>query len=438
MKRKTLTLIITYTAALVVVLAGFVIKFANESRNYRGAERYAQMHTVSQLSDSLAQMSNALVKGMYAGSPELLASVSAEIWNHSAAAIASVASLPLSDVSLEQTETFITRAGDYAYYIARRAASHTDLSEEERAALASLSETADALSQNILTLEDDIYAGNINFTADRTNSLASAVRSFSSIEEEFPDYTSVEYDGMMSTHMGSRTPLLTAGIDEIDVDTAIRTAAAALKTEAGNLTFTGENGGTIPSYGFSDGNGSYASVCKNGGYLLSARCLNPAQEGNIGVDKALEIAKAYLTSVGYEGMQQIYYHNDGGTATFRFAYADNGVLIYPDMITVGVSLTDGTVASLNAADYVMNHHERELPAPAVSQRTAAETISRELDAKYVGRAVIHSPGMREVQCYEFLCKTADGRKLLIYCDTQTGTQRRLTLIHEDSDGILLS
>ncbi len=55
---------------------------------------------------------------MYAGSPELLASVSAEIWNHSATAIASVASLPLSDVSLEQTETFISRVGDYAYYIA--------------------------------------------------------------------------------------------------------------------------------------------------------------------------------------------------------------------------------------------------------------------------------------------------------------------------------
>ena len=167
MKRKTLTLIITYTSALVVVLSGFVIKYANESLRYRSAERYAQLHAVSQLSDSLAQMSNTLVKGMYAGSPELLAAVSAEIWNHSAAAIASIASLPLSDVSLEQTETFISRAGDYAYYISRRAASHTDLSEEERETLASLSETADSLSQHILTLENDIYAGNINFTADK-------------------------------------------------------------------------------------------------------------------------------------------------------------------------------------------------------------------------------------------------------------------------------
>ncbi len=438
MKRKTLTLIITYTAALVLVLSGFVVKFANEAGGYRGAERHAQLHAVSQLSDSLAQMSNTLVKGMYAGSPELLASVSAEIWNHSAAAIASIASLPLSDVSLEQTETFISRAGDYAYYMARRAASHTDLSQEEREALASLSQTAEALSQNILTLENDIYAGNVNFTADKTDTLASAVQSFSDIETEFPDYLSVEYDGLMSEHISERTPLLTAKDREIDVESAAKVAAAALITDVSNVTYTGENGGTIPSYSFTAGDGAYATVCKNGGYLLSARNTKTAEEGDISIDEALELARNYLTTVGYDGMKQVYYHNDGGVATFRFAYEDDGVLIYPDMITVGVSLTDGSIASLNATDYVMNHHERELITPEVSQRMASETIDSSLDAKCVGRAMIHSPGMREMQCYEFLCKTEDGRKMLIYCDTQTGLQCKLTLIHESDDGIILT
>lgn len=438
MKRKTLTLIITYTSALIVVLAGFVAKYANEAGGYRGAERHAQLHAVSQLSDSLAQMSNTLVKGMYAGSPELLASVSAEIWNHSATAIASVASLPLSDVSLEQTETFISRVGDYAYYIARRAASHTDLSEDERDALASLSQTAEELSQNVLTLETDIYAGNVNFTADKADTLASAVQSFSDIEEEFPDYTSVDYDGMMSAHIGTRTPMLTADGGEVDVNAAAAAAAAALMTDAANVTYTGESGGTIPSYSFTAGDGAYATVCKNGGYVLSARNINAAEEGEVSVEKALGIAKEYLASIGYDGMRQVYYHNDGGVATFRFVYDDDGVMIYPDMITVGVSLTDGSVASLNATDYVMNHHDRQLAMPEISQRMAAETISGELDAKCSGRAVIHSPGMREVQCYEFLCKTEDGRKMLIYCDTQTGQQCKLTLINESNDGVVLS
>lgn len=438
MKRKTLTLIITYTSALIVVLAGFVVKYANEAGGYRGAERHAQLHAVSQLSDSLAQMSNTLLKGMYAGSPELLASVSAEIWNHSATAIASVASLPLSDVSLEQTETFISRVGDYAYYIARRAASHTDLSEDERNALASLSETAEALSQNILTLETDIYAGSVNFTADKANALASAVQSFSDIEEAFPDYTSVDYDGMMSAHVGTRTPMLTENDGEVDAAAAASAAANALMTDAANVTYTGENGGAIPSYSFMSGDGAYATICKNGGYVLSARNTNAAEDGEVSVEKALGIAKEYLASIGYDGMRQVYYHNDGGIATFRFVYDDDGVMIYPDMITVGVSLTDGSIASLNATDYVMNHHDRQLAVPEISQRMAAETIRGELDAKCSGRVVIHSPGMSEVQCYEFLCKTADGRKMLIYCDTQTGQQCKLTLIHESSDGVVLS
>ena len=110
----------------------------------------------------------------------------------------------------------------------------------------------------------------------------------------------------------------------------------------------------------------------------------------------------YLASVGYDGMQQVYYHNDGGVATFRFAYDDDGVIIYPDMVTVGVALTDGSVASLNATDYVMNHHDRELAAPEISQHEAEKTISSDPECEVLGRAVIHSPGMREVQCYEFL------------------------------------
>ena len=126
--------------------------------------------------------------------------------------------------------------------------------------------------------------------------------------------------------------------------------------------------------------------------------------------RRLASQRSTFASIGYDGMRQVYYHNDGGVATFRFVYDDDGVMIYPDMITVGVSLTDGSVASLNATDYVMNHHDRQLAMPEISQRMAAETISGELDAKCSGRAVIHSPGMREVQCYEFLCKTEDGRK----------------------------
>ncbi len=176
----------------------------------------------------------------------------------------------------------------------RRAASHTDLSEDERDALASLSQTAEELSQNVLTLETDIYAGNVNFTADKADTLASAVQSFSDIEEEFPDYTSVDYDGMMSAHIGTRTPMLTADGGEVDVNAAAAAAAAALMTDAANVTYTGESGGTIPSYSFTAGDGAYATVCKNGGYVLSARNINAAEEGEVSVEKALGIAKEYL------------------------------------------------------------------------------------------------------------------------------------------------
>ena len=438
MKRKTWTLVITYTLAIIVVLGGFVIQYASQAAAYRDAERHAQMHAVSQLSDSLAQMSNTLLKGMYAGSPELLASVSAEIWNHSAAAIASMASLPLSDVSLEQTETFISRVGDYTYYITRRAASHTDLSEEERQALASLSETADMLSQNVLTLESDLYTGTVTFEADRSGELASAVQNFSAIEEEFPEYVSVDYDGKMSAHIGERLPLSLENAEEIDLSTAYEKAAAALCLDVDSLSFSGESGGTIPAYHFSTENGAYVTVCKQGGAILSARNTCTAQAGEIGMEKALEIAKNYLTTIGYDGMRQAWYHRDGDTVTFRFVYEDQGIMVYPDMITVGVSLLDGEIMSLNAEDYVMNHHERVFKEPAVSQNEAAAGISNELEVTFARRAIILSSGMYETDCYEFLCRTEEGQEMLLYCDVETGKQCKLSLLNRTEDGIIFS
>ena len=122
MKRNRKAILYTILAAFVVALFGFACKYAALVERYQAAERHAQLYAASTLSDSLAGLSDTLTKGCYAVSPELMTAVSIEIWDHSVAAIASIAALPLTDISLEKTETFIAQAGDYAAYLARHAA----------------------------------------------------------------------------------------------------------------------------------------------------------------------------------------------------------------------------------------------------------------------------------------------------------------------------
>lgn len=65
--------------------------------------------------------------------------------------------------------------------------------------------------------------------------------------------------------------------------------------------------------------------------------------------------------------------------TINFAYEKSGVTYYPDLIKVGISLSDGSVYSLEAGGYLTNHTERTAPdlsdAAAATLSPAAEPIS---------------------------------------------------------------
>ena len=57
-------------------------------------------------------------------------------------------------------------------------------------------------------------------------------------------------------------------------------------------------------------------------------------------------------------MTQTYYMTYKNICTINFAYRENGVTYYSDLIKVGVSMKDGTVVSMEAKGYLTNHTDR--------------------------------------------------------------------------------
>ena len=53
-------------------------------------------------------------------------------------------------------------------------------------------------------------------------------------------------------------------------------------------------------------------------------------------------------------------------------------------------------------------------------------------------AVIPTPGLDEVLCWEFSCKGGDGRQVLSYVNTGTGLEEQLYLLQIDDSGVLVS
>ena len=58
-------------------------------------------------------------------------------------------------------------------------------------------------------------------------------------------------------------------------------------------------------------------------------------------EQAVEKGRAWLESQGFRSMKESYYMTDEGVCVVNFAYSQNGVTCYPDLIKVGVALDNG-------------------------------------------------------------------------------------------------
>ena len=145
-------------------------------------------------------------------------------------------------------------------------------------------------------------------------------------------------------------------------------------------------GGQGATYDFTSGSMT-VSVTKAGAivdHFLDSRNVG---EPTISTDEAVKLAQKALTDRGLTGFKYRYYAVNNGVLTVNFAATQNGVILYPDLIKVGVALDKGRVVSYDAKGYIMNHTDRNLPAVKITEQHAG----------YTERASAESQNMRTVR-----------------------------------------
>ena len=428
MKKRTLVRILSFALAAFAVSAGFAVKYASENRAYRQSERYAGFLAMSELSDAAEGMSRAFEAAVYARSPEVLASLSNAVWLQSAAAVEALSRLPVYDARIENTRIFLSRAGDYAAYLSRAAVTG-GTGENEREALSEMSQAAKTLSSSLRALESDIYSGNVLFSGVCAPNNGAVFR-FGDIEEA-ASYPSPEYEGVMAESYLSRTGAALENAQEIGADQASEIAARALACDREALESGGESKGNIACYVFRNGEDE-TQITKQGGYVLTLRKTEaeaPEEMETFAGSQDLERKAAQaLAALGFADMTCIHavQENDGIDAVF--VPVENGVRCDPD--TVRVRFTrDGGLTQLNAAGYVLNHHARDLRA---LDGGTQDILPQELSMEYAGNAVVDSGFGREYLCREYRASLEDGRTLVIFCDAESGTQRKIEIRQEQA------
>lgn len=447
--KKTGRLIIVYALAAVAVMGGFLWRSERERAGLRRTVAIGYDHAFVELADAVGALDASLQKTLCAATPTMVSDLCAEGYAHCAAASQAIASLPYGNIELEHTAAFLAKTGDYLSYLGRMGARGEGLDEETREALTALSDSAGQVAGTLADLSARLIAGDISTAElDRAeDAIAGAednlvdtgfAASFKDMETDLPEMPSLIYDGPFSQHIESLEPKQLAGLSEIGEDEARRAAAKFLGVDEGKLTVLYlRDESAMPVYVLTCQNGSETDtveVTKAGGKVVWYGAARETAEGDVTPEEALRTAAAFLADHGFDHMTSTYYTAEGGELMANFAYEQDGVLCYPDLVKVTVALDTGAVTGMEARGYFMNHTKRDLPG--VSFDRDAVSLSPALTVESHRPALIPTPGKSEVLCEEYLCKTPEGKHALVYLNAQTGAEERILLLLETDAGTL--
>jgi germination protein YpeB len=449
MTRQTKILLTSYLMAAFVVLGGLAIQGYRAAAAYHAALENSYRHAFAELSANLSELNVNLQKGSYATSPAVLGSLCTQIYGKAMSAQMALGELPYSNVELEQTATFLAKTGDYAAALSRSATAQGTCSDEDRATLGSLANSATSLSTQVSALQSDLLSGLAELDtvkqAEQRLSAASesgdtpANSAYQTVEGDFPEVPSLIYDGPFSEHVANRAPRMLDGLPAVTQEQARQAAGRFLALDPALFALDSAGGGKIPTYSFSstvDGVYYYVEVTQVGGLVMEVLTNRTADYVALSRDDALALAQDFLTRRGYPNMAESYFIQQGGLLTINFAAVQDSVLCYPDLVKVTVALDNGQITGFESNGYLMNHTIRTMASPAVSEATAREQVPDDLTILSEQAALIPTGGEHEVLCYEYKCQNSEGNHVIVYVNMATGKQEKVILLVEDESGTL--
>lgn len=430
-----------YISVLILALFSGLLINAHKASELSRRLNADSERSLAALEACISSINTNLTKGLYANTTPMLSSMAISLTRDASSAKNSLSALPLSDTQLDNMLKFLSQVGSFVSTLDRKLSLGESITNEEREELKQLIDISQKLLSELDGITQGVEDGSVSFeqTGNTLERKANATKLIDSAlgdaEQTLTDYPTLIYDGPFSDHILNQSPKTLEGKADISKDEAQAIAADFIGTDKESLRFDGEVSGTAEAYNFSV-DSINISVCKKGGAVLYLLGSSNAGESTLTCEQAIESAHNFLSSKGYNDMKESYYSTQDGICTINFAYEKDGVVYYPDLIKLSVSLETGNVISFDARGYIMNHTERSLPENMISADDAKTAVSDYLTVMSTRLAVIPTDYKTEKTAYEFHCKTPDEHEVLVYIDVLTAKEDDILLLLYSDGGIL--
>lgn len=433
--------------AIIIVL--FLLMLITGYYAYQLREQYinTRLNTYNEAFSNLVNyvnnVENYLAKAMISKSPEYSADTLVQIWRDSNLASAYLSQIPLTNDALMQTSKFLNQVSDYSYTISKKNIRQEELTPEDFENLEMFHTYALDLENTLNTLANELNDQFWNWeNIAPTNQFAQAVANvdmFENIDSNLNEYEGLIYDGAYSDHVEKIEKKGLTG-EDITEDKAEKIAREIFVGKIINLKRNGLiKNAQIPYYDFSidysEGRSASVAISKKGGHIIYASLDREVKENKLSQEEANQKAKEFLEAHEFINMKETYYMKEENIVTVNYAYEQDGIIMYPDLIKVKVALDDGEILGIETTGYLNSHTERELVNEEISIEEARENINENLEITSERKAVIPTKWKSEILCYEFQGKVND-KEFLVYINVETGEEEDILVILNTPGGTL--
>lgn len=442
---------LTIIVVLIAIIAAIGMYAYKKQRDFRQASENSYNMAFYELVDYVQNVENYLAKSLISTTPEHGAETLTHVWREANLAQAYLAQLPIENNELANTAKFLNQVSDYSYSLSRKNIYNESLSQEDLNNLKELHDYSVELENTLNQLSSDMNEGRISWgelTKKGTVAFAQQVSniskdSFSNLEENFHEYAGLIYDGAFSEHIttAEKRGLTGNDIDEESAKKVARDFIGDDKIEEIKSNGLSENT-EMPTYDFwikikngDKNNQATISISKKGGHVVYMNYNRNVEAETINQDRANEIGKEFLKQKGFPNMKETYYLKQEGIVTVNYAYEQDGVIMYPDLIKLKIALDNGEILGIETTGYLNSHTERKINNTKITKEEAKKTLNKNLKIESEGLAVIPTEFKTEVLCFEFKGKV-DDTEFLVYINAENGREEDILTIVNTPNGTL--
>lgn len=386
-----------------------------------------------------------LAKLLVTSTPKMSAVTLADIWKQANLAKECLEQIPVGQNSMANASKYLTQVSDFSYTLMKQNISDIKLTEDEYEKLKHIYENSSKLSSKMSDIYDDLNAGRIKW--DELEKIGNEKlpdndisNSISEVGKTFQNYEGLIYDGAFSDHLLSSEPKFLSQKEISEEDAKKYIEEVILNDEKiDKIEFKGESNGKIELYNFDVTLDSKQkrtiSITKNDCKLYLMIGDKNVKEQNISVDEAKKRGMEFLNKLGIDNMIETYYQKTENMIVINYAATQDGVILYPDLIKVKISLDDGKIYGVEAAGYIFNHTTRNNLKPSISQEKAKSILNSSIKIISSDMALIPTESNSEILTYEFKGKI-DNREFLIYINADNAREEKVLLVIDNKNGVL--